>query len=319
MIFAMNGRIRQTRTIRRLHLFEFGDQCWLPTVCRNYLAEILQYQITNYNLYTATLAKLKELLQLADCNRLVDLCSGCGGAVFHLQELLERENLPVSVLLTDKFPDTKTIKRLRQNPTSSITYFESPVDATKVPHHLSGLRTLFTCFHHFKPTEARLILMNAVADKAPIAIFEFTERKMANIIGMLLAPIAVLFQSKQLTPLKWSRIFLTYLFPVIPLLYWWDGTVSHLRTYTVEELRVLVSGIDSESYYWEAGKINSGRAGDPGKGACTTATLAQRAETPERGTSLGRSSSSASRLARTREMPVGASVLRPRDRSRTLS
>jgi hypothetical protein len=263
MTFAMNGRIKQRRPIRRLHLFEFGDQRWLPAVCRNYLAEILQYQITNYNLYTATLAKLKEILQLANCNCLVDLCSGCGGALFQLQELLERENLPVSVVLTDKFPDARTIKRLRQNPTGRITYFESSIDATKVPHHLTGLRTFFTCFHHFKPSEARIILMNAVADKAPIAVFEFTERKMANIIGMLLTPIAVLFQSKRLTPLKWSRMFLTYLLPVIPLLYWWDGTVSHLRTYTVQELRALVSGIDSESYYWEVGKIDTGRADDP--------------------------------------------------------
>ena len=35
----------------------------------------------------------------------------------------------------------------------------------------------------------------------------------------------------------------------------WDAVVSNLRTYTADELRDLVAGLDDPDYAWEAGVV----------------------------------------------------------------
>ena len=60
-------------------------------------------------------------------------------------------------------------------------------------------------------------------------------------------------------PLKASRLGFTYLIPLIPLLYAWDGTVSALRAYTPEELVALArQAPGAAGYRWEAGRAGSG-------------------------------------------------------------
>ena len=248
--------------MRRVHLFEFEDQTWLPRLFRDYLTGLLHYQITRSRVYAPAARKLKDWMQKTNCTQIVDLCSGGGGPLIQIQEILEREEaFPVSVLLTDKFPNSRAIKAIRDS-NNSIQYEDHPVDIKSIPSRLKGFRTLFTCFHHFDPDTAVRILQDAVDEMAPIAAFEFTRRRPSNIAGMLLSPIAVLFDTARVSPFRWGRLIWTYLLPVVPLMYWWDGTVSHLRTYTVAELQELVSRVNAASYEWEVGEIESGDGSD---------------------------------------------------------
>ena len=59
-------------------------------------------------------------------------------------------------------------------------------------------------------------------------------------------------------PFRWSRVLLTYVLPVIPLLVGWDGTVSALRAYTPEELLALAASVPgAEHYSWDAGRAGA--------------------------------------------------------------
>ncbi len=49
----------------------------------------------------------------------------------------------------------------------------------------------------------------------------------------------------------------TYLIPVVPLVSFFDGLVSCLRTYSVQELRELSEGLDAKDYQWEIGERKS--------------------------------------------------------------
>ena len=248
--------------MRRFHLFEFGDQTWLPPIFREYLVEFLQWQITTYEIYTPLVKKLKSILQRIDCHQIVDICSGGGGPVLQIQEILEKEeDYTVSVILSDKFPNPGVVRHSKLKSNLKIDYLCESVDATAIPNHLTGLHTFFTCFHHFNPDIAVQILKGVVAKRAPIGIFEFTERKQANIIGMLLSPIGIWAQSLKIRPFCWSRYFWIYLAPVIPFIYWWDSTVSHLRTYTVSELRSIVAELNASNYTWDIGTIPADNGG----------------------------------------------------------
>ena len=51
-------------------------------------------------------------------------------------------------------------------------------------------------------------------------------------------------------PLSFSQIFFTYLIPIIPMVYAWDGQASLMRTYTFKDVEELL-GEQAEDYDWE--------------------------------------------------------------------
>ena len=68
---------------------------------------------------------------------------------------------------------------------------------------------------------------------------------------MLLMPLFTWLLTPKMRPFRWSRLLLTYLIPIIPLVVLWDGLVSCLRTRTPEELLALTSSFPR--YDWQAG------------------------------------------------------------------
>ena len=160
------------------------------------------------------------------------------------------------VTLTDLYPV----------PTSSgIDYWPQSVNGACVPAELRGVRTLFASFHHFAPATAREVLKDAFDQRSPICVFEATSRTPGAIALSLLLPLLVLVITPSIRPASWFQIFFTYLVPVLPLLVFWDGLVSQLRTYSKEELLELTSDLYSPDYAWECGVVQA--AGIPFKTA----------------------------------------------------
>jgi hypothetical protein len=114
---------------------------------------------------------------------------------------------------------------------------------------------MFASFHHFRPEAARAILRDAFEQRRPICIFEGTSRTPGAIASAVLIPFLVLVLTPLVKPVSWVQIFFTYLVPILPLVIFWDGLVSQLRTYSVEELEELTRDLESPEYQWEAGLI----------------------------------------------------------------
>jgi len=68
--------------------------------------------------------------------------------------------------------------------------------------------------------------------------------------------LTCLFITPLVKPLTWQQLVFTYLIPVIPLCFAWDGAVSNARTYTLDDMDVLLEGLHSKSYRWEKGTIH---------------------------------------------------------------
>lgn len=243
--------------IKRLHLFEFEDQSWFPDQLRSLVTDLLQFEQTSWKIYTPIIPKIKEVMQKINCHRMIDLCSGGGGQLLPIQEILKtKENYPISVTLTDKYPNLEAFERICQFSNDRINFIPDSVDATDVKIELEGFRTLFTSFHHFRPETAKQILQDAADKKAAIGIFEFTERTIFNLIqSILLVPLITIFLTPFVRPFKWSRLFWTYIIPLSPFIVSWDAFVSYLRTYSPEELEQMTSEIKSTNYTWNIGKV----------------------------------------------------------------
>ena len=245
----------------RIHLFEFEDQRWFPQWLRNYMTDFLQFLSNKTGLYKPIIPKIGQTLIKSKTAQIIDLGSGGGGGLIWLNQELQKEIPELKILLTDYYPNITAFKHTQQQ-SKNFHFLTEAVDARKVPQNLSGLRTMFLSFHHFKPNDARQILQNAVNSNSSIAVFEVQERSFPSIVAMLLSPLSVWLTTPFIRPFKFGRLFFTYLIPIIPLFVLWDGIVSSLRTYSVDEMNELINGLDNkDTLQWEVGKIASG----PGK------------------------------------------------------
>lgn len=253
-------RTENQESMSRIHLFEFEDQQWLPEFIRNYMTDFLQFLSNKTAMYKAIVPIIEKGLQESQTNQIVDLASGGGGGLIWLNNELRKNNPGLKILLTDYFPNIPAFEHTRKK-ADNFEFIKTPVDAKNVPENLKGLRTQFLSFHHFEPKDAQLILQNAVDSNSSIAIFEGQERSISSILAMIFSPISVWLMTPFIRPFRISRIIFTYLIPIVPLLVFWDGVVSSLRTYSVEEMNALIANLNNkETYNWEVGKLKSGPA-----------------------------------------------------------
>ncbi len=244
--------------MNRLHLFELEDQPWFPSVLRDAGTAYLEFASRLAGHPEALAPKLGATLAAVGEKRVVDLCSGGAGPIAGIIDRLACEGIEVRALLTDFYPNEAALSRVAAGSSGRIDWHREPVDATRVPPELAGVRTIFNALHHFRPEAARRILADAADRGRPIAIFEAIGREPLSIVGILFAPIFFALSLPFLRPFRWSWIPFTYLVPILPLFVLWDGLVSCFRVYSPPELRALVESLEPrhrDAYIWEIGRI----------------------------------------------------------------
>jgi hypothetical protein len=240
--------------VSRIDLPEIHDQAWFPPSIRDGVTDTLQCIFRVGGIYQPIVGRLANALEATDAVRLVDLCSGGGGPWAWLHGKLDRgDSGPLNIQLTDKFPNTAARERGELRPLAEIVYCAESVDATSVPAHLDGFRTMFASFHHFSPREAAAIIQSAVSRREGIGIFEPPSRRAFSILLTFTFPLLAVLLVPFIRPFRWSRLFWTYLVPVIPFVLWFDGVLSCLRAYSPQELSTMVATLEQNDYVWEVG------------------------------------------------------------------
>jgi hypothetical protein len=244
------------RSMGRRHFLEIEDQSWCPAAVRDGLTDLLRLSLEIGNHYAPAVPRIAAALKQLGQRRVIDFCSGAGGPWLRLLPQFD-EGIDMDVCLTDKYPNLEAFRRIRKASNGRIAYCEKSVDATAAPEDLVGFRTLFTSFHHFPPEQARAILRDAVANRQGIGIFEFTHRSPLAVFLCCLSPLGVLLFAPFARPFRWSRLFYTFLIPLLPLVSLFDGVVSCFRTYSPAELTALTAEF-GDQYAWEIGEDKSG-------------------------------------------------------------
>lgn len=203
---------------------------------------------------------IADILQKTNTSTILDLCSGSGGPMPDVLEILQTEYglKEVQLTLTDLYPDLKAAEKFNSEDGNSIQYLTEPVDATNVEDKIRGLRTMVGSFHHFPPQKAKEILVSAQEKGEPVCIFEISDNSQPIALWWIALPInfvITLFITPLVRPMSWHQIVFTYLMPIIPICFAWDGAVSNARTYTLSDLDELMEGLESENYTWEKDKI----------------------------------------------------------------
>ena len=245
--------------MKRKALFEFEDQSWFPAVLRNGMTQLIR--VLHRMIGTAEVLEQ----QLTDCQnkvafrQVVDLGSGSGGPLPDVfRKINAKRSVPLSLLLTDKYPNPKVVAQFNSQNIAYIRYASQSMDALALEQFPEGLKTMIASFHHLSPSKAKALLKAAVQHKEPILIHEIAANNIPFWLWLLLLPLSLcilvlmaLFMTPFVRPLSVSQLFFTYPLPLIPLAYAWDGQASLMRTYSLSDLESMIAQIPSHGYRWE--------------------------------------------------------------------
>jgi len=264
--------------MRRQRWFEVHDQPWFPAFLRDLVTEALEAVWNGNRTYRSIAARLREAVRRSGARQIVDLCSGGGGPWLGLYPEVA-DGQPLRVWLTDQYPNSLLTAGMRdgsaeasgQGPSGALLACREPVDARAVPRDLGGFRTIFSSFHHFDPESARAMLADAFAHRQGIGIFEAARCTPWTLLAVNAMPLLELREAARARPVRFPRLFWSFVVPVIPATLWVDGMLSCLRSYSLADLAELTEGLTAEDYAWEIGEAGGGRVpiryliGCPGK------------------------------------------------------
>ena len=260
--------------MKRLALFEFEDFNWLPGVIRSGVTNLIKVLHKLVGTSDVLVDLILTARQKVDFNQIVDLGSGSGGPMMDSIQKINQGNAaahPVNLLLTDKFPNAKTVEAINQKNIPNVTYQRDSLDALQIGQAPKGLKTMIASFHHMEPSTAAQIFDSAEKSNEPILIYEIAENNIPVVVWWFLLPISlvilmlmVFLMTPFVRPLTFTQLIFTYVIPIIPIVYAWDGQASIMRTYTFQDIEVLIGQRDNDRYAWEisnAKKKNGKKAG----------------------------------------------------------
>lgn len=246
--------------MNRIHLFELEDFAWFP----NWLRICLTRLMVVMHRLLGTPADLVQLLGRAlahtESPAIVDLCSGSGGPMLDAYQTLKQQPglEPLKLTLTDLYPNRVLAASIAARGDAALRYDTQSVDATDVDPKLRGVRTLVCSFHHMRPAVARCILQDAEEKRQPICLYEISDNSFPISLWWVALPMSfliALFITPFARPLTVKQLFFTFVVPIIPLCFAWDGAVSNARTYTLSDMATLLEGLGADDYAWETGCI----------------------------------------------------------------
>jgi hypothetical protein len=241
--------------MRRIQFIELHEQPWFPSLLREEITDALQCGLRVLKAYAPAAPTLQTLLNATEAQSIVDICSGGGGPWLELCQMLRSCGV-LQITLTDKYPNLRAFKSMSAASGNQIDFRPDSVDAMKVPRRWTAIRTIFSSFHHFAPEEAAAILQDAVDARQAIGIFEITKRAPSAIALMFPWACLAFLSTPLIRPFRWSRLFWTYVVPLVPLVLLFDGVVSCLRTYRPEEMLEIAGKLTGSEYEWRAGEIS---------------------------------------------------------------
>ncbi len=246
--------------MKRVQLFEFEDFSWFPSIWRSTMTKII---VVLHRLLGTKEVLSNLLLQMHIAypfDQVVDLGSGSGGAMPMTMNHLNTQlpDLDLKLLLTDLHPNMAFVEDFNQSANDRLQYHPKPVDATDLHKTPAGLKTMVNSFHHMPPQIAKQILASAQENRQAILIYEMAENKIPTVVWALLLPISLpivaimaIFFVPFVKPLSWKDLLFTWLIPVIPIFYAWDGQASLPRMYTFKDIQNHLLPEQIEGYTWE--------------------------------------------------------------------
>ena len=187
----------------------------------------------------------------------LDLGSGGAGPIktIVLAAQAEKVALPL-IVLSDLYPSSTHYDNLARCLDGRVSHLAEPVSATDVHHLEFRLRSLCSVFHHFPPPAARQIVEDAARKSDGIFIIEPFERNARHLVMTLLGGPFVYMLTPFLSPrFSLRNLLVCLVFPIVPLMLFFDGCVSVLRVYTGKEIEEMFPPGIRQNFDFRSGRL----------------------------------------------------------------
>lgn len=254
--------------MKRIQLFELEDQSWFPDWMRSAITKLIKVLLKMTGLADAATILVKSKLKELKTEKLVDLGSGAGGVMIDVYQQLKKDDEfnNIQLMLTDLYPNKSVIQNINDLNDPNLEYLSRPVDATKISEAPEGLKTIFNAFHHLPKEKAQSVLQSCAKNQSPILIYELSSNNLPLLIWWLFLPLSlvilfimVLFMTPFVKQLTFKQIFFTYVIPIIPIAYAWDGQASLPRIYAFSDFDELLKEVDQSNYSFEIEKLKNAK------------------------------------------------------------
>jgi hypothetical protein len=243
--------------VRRIDLPEVADLAWCPRWLQEALLGYLNVVLTVGRPYDIVAPYIAQLLRQSAIDQIVDVASGGGGPWPALRDALIANGVVPTVTLTDLRPNPSVLQRLDR--LGGLRYEPGAISAVSIPSGVRAMRTMFTALHHLTPKDIQAILTVCQAEQVPFLAAEATERSWRAIVSTIVIPLLVVLLMPRVRPRRLVPLLLTYLPPIVPIVIWWDGLASVLRTYTRDELEQVLPA-NSSTYSWRVEQVRTSRS-----------------------------------------------------------
>ncbi len=244
--------------MKRKELFEFEDFGWFPTGIRVGMTNLILVFHRMMGTTEVISNLIIDLRKKVPFYTIIDLGSGSGGPMPEVINYINEKEAKLNLLLTDLHPNPELVKKMNTDDNEFVNYHNESINATNLLEAPKGLKTMIASFHHMSPEIAKNILQSASKNSQSILIYEIAKNNVPFIAWVLLLPVSLsilIVMSLVMTPfsknLTVAQLLFTYLIPIIPLAYAWDGQASLMRTYTFDDIDLLLSGLETPNYNWE--------------------------------------------------------------------
>jgi len=228
--------------------FELHDQSWIPEVFRRFVVEDLDFFWDRFlwGSFGGQAAKdIREAVRISG-GQVLEICSGAGGGIKGLFNLLDNPN--VCVTLSDLYPNPETWAALAKKH-ENLRYISKPVNALNIDPELKGLRLIRGAIHHFVPELVQSLVQDAVDKNRAFCSLDNPTQRFGQVANWL----AALAVGLVCHPLLIGRCIKEGKFKSAALLFfadglfwlggWHDSIVSFLRSYHPSEFLEICSRV----------------------------------------------------------------------------
>ena len=243
-----------TRRLKELH-----DYPWFPATWRKGMTDFLAFFATFLMQYDPAFPMILKIIQQSGLKRVRDFCSGGASYLLKLDRYLNVENdLHVNLIMTDKYPDIKTFKRLAERSGGTLSYSAEPADALAPPPEKQEFRVMFSAMHHFSLPELELMIEQAVADDCGVGFFDYAMHNHFRTLLLLPGVVPLVWiLTPFMLPFSWKRLLWTYILPAIPVMLLIDGFISRWNGYKPEDFKLIMEKFKKQGCYCECGVLSN--------------------------------------------------------------
>ncbi len=242
---------------------EIHERPWCPGVLRDGLTDFLSFFVIYSGVYRPTqrlLARVLTVSSAAATPQVVELCAG--GGLYSARMLEDLRAVPelsgTGWLLTDLYP-SRNWHEAEKVSDGAISGYSATCPAGEALQRFDGVFVMFSALHHFPEAELAELLHAAAEHRRTVLFFDYSRRThpLLEIPALLLSPLLMWLLGWLVRPFSWKRLAFTYLCPVLPMMFFIDGALSRLRSYTTAELEQLSSRSLPGDYHFEAAALKT--------------------------------------------------------------